>query len=147
MPLVFAPMDEMDLGPCTAIAASAPDPWTRAQLAAELQTPGRHTFVALEDTRPVAFICLNLNDDHASEVLQLAVAPALRRQGYGRALTSHALARLAALGATSYVLDVRASNLAAIALYRRLGFVPVAKRPGLYARPAEDGLTMQKQLQ
>jgi ribosomal-protein-alanine N-acetyltransferase len=43
-------------------------------------------------------------------------------------------------------LEVRSGNSAAIALYERLGFVPVGRRKNYYERPREDALLMTKQL-
>ena len=48
-------------------------------------------------------------------------------------------------GATRATLEVRASNAAALALYRRLGFVIAARRPGYYSKPDEDGLILWKE--
>ena len=39
-------------------------------------------------------------------------------------------------------LEVRASNEAALALYRRFGFVPEGVRKGYYSKPIEDALVL-----
>ena len=44
-------------------------------------------------------------------------------------------------------LEVRASNLAAINLYEKLGFVQVGKRPNYYRNPKEDALILRKEWQ
>lgn len=40
-------------------------------------------------------------------------------------------------------LEVRQSNLAAIALYQRFGFYAVGVRPHFYCHPTEDGILMK----
>ena len=69
-------------------------------------------------------------------------AIALEKYGELARLLGHAFAALRPLGARRCLLEVRCSNAAARALYRRLGFAVLARRPGLYSAPREDGETM-----
>lgn len=71
------------------------------------------------------------------ELIDVAVAPAARRQGLGRRLVEHLRADVP--DAAAVHLEVRAGNAAAIALYRALGFVEVGRRRGYYA-DGEDAL-------
>ncbi len=73
----------------------------------------------------------------------LAVFPAARRQGVGGALLRAALGSLRAEGAEACFLEVRCSNMPAIALYKGLGFTEAGRRPGFYRAPAEDALVMR----
>jgi ribosomal-protein-alanine N-acetyltransferase len=79
------------------------------------------------------------------EILLVAVAAPARRRGAGFALVAAALAEAARRGATTAHLEVRASNAAAIALYERLGFVAVGRRPRYYDA-AEDAVLMSRAL-
>lgn len=72
------------------------------------------------------------------EILNVAVARQFRRHGIATLLLRHALASRAI-----YFLEVRESNLGAQALYRRLGFVEVGRRPKYYAHPEESAIVMQ----
>lgn len=84
-----------------------------------------------------------------AEVLTLAVAPAHRRRGVGRALLEAGLAQAALLGAEAAFLEVAADNPAALNLYRRSGFQEVGRRLGYYARPsgpAADALVLRRTL-
>ena len=45
----------------------------------------------------------------------------------------------------SLTLEVRVSNAPAIALYEKLGFVQVGRRPNYYRSPKEDALILKKQ--
>ncbi len=76
------------------------------------------------------------------EVLRLAVDPDARRRGHARALLAHACAALAPHLPYGLHLEVRASNDAAISLYRRMGFREVGRRPAYYVAPVEDAVLM-----
>jgi ribosomal protein S18 acetylase RimI-like enzyme len=60
------------------------------------------------------------------EVKHLWVQPHTRRLGYGRALMEELSRRARELGAAELVLDTNESLDAASALYRSLGFTPIA---------------------
>jgi [ribosomal protein S18]-alanine N-acetyltransferase len=65
-------------------------------------------------------------------VLRLVVAPTHRRAGVGRALLEGLIAWAERTGAARVMLEVRAGNAAALALYRRAGFVLLGTRRGYY---------------
>ena len=67
-----------------------------------------------------------------AEILTLAVAPAARGKGLGRALLQAAISKAQALGAQTMFLEVGADNPAALALYAGLGFTKVGDRKGYY---------------
>lgn len=61
-------------------------------------------------------------DGHRGWINYLAVDPALRRRGFGRALMNEAERLLRELGCPKINLQVRRENLEAMAFYRRIGF-------------------------
>jgi ribosomal-protein-alanine N-acetyltransferase len=75
------------------------------------------------------------------EILSIAVDPAHRRRGIGRALVEAELA--SASKGTTWFLEVRESNIAAISLYTAVGFSPSGRRPGYYHDPAEAAIVMR----
>src|SRR5258708_33444961 len=82
-----------------------------------------------------------------AQILNLTVAPEVRRLGLGRALLVRFLADAQARGALQCFLEVRVSNLPAVGLYAQEGFVPVARRIGDYPAGAgarEGALVMRK---
>lgn len=78
-------------------------------------------------------------------VLDVAVARAARRLGVGRALLDAALARARAAGAARVLLEVRAGNVAARALYAALGFTAFHVRPRYYD-DGEDAVELERRL-
>lgn len=77
-----------------------------------------------------------------AHISTLAVKPAYRRRGIGRWLLQMALEEAAHLGAEIASLEVRVSNLAAIELYRKYGFLTRERRAGYYQDNGEDALYM-----
>ncbi len=75
------------------------------------------------------------------QVLDIATHPERRRRGVARALLRHALERARQLQTRLVLLEVRASNRPAIALYSSHGFQPTSRRRGYYAN-GEDALEM-----
>lgn len=69
-----------------------------------------------------------------------------RRRGVGNALMEVAVANGKRQGALTSILEVRAGNVAAQALYRRYGFAVVGRRRNYYREPTEDALLMNATL-
>jgi len=76
------------------------------------------------------------------EILDLAVDPALRRQGYAAFLLRNFLKDASRSPAKKVFLEVRESNAAAIALYQKFGFQISGRRPNYYRNPQEDALLL-----
>jgi [ribosomal protein S18]-alanine N-acetyltransferase len=81
-----------------------------------------------------------------AEMLNLAVMPEYRRQGDGAALVSAGLEEMRSRGVQSVFLEVRESNLGAIAFYESLGFSKIGRRKIYYRDPEEAAITMEKKL-
>ena len=75
-------------------------------------------------------------------ILNIATAVEERRRGVGGALMEEAARRARVAGAVLATLEVRRSNTAAIALYRRLGYRQVGVRPNYYVDEGEDAIVM-----
>lgn len=82
-------------------------------------------------TPPVGFVLARLAAGEG-EILTVAVARMHRRQGLGWRLMDAVLRELHGQRAEALFLEVDETNMPAIALYRRLGFFEVGKRPGYY---------------
>ncbi len=77
-----------------------------------------------------------------AHIILMAVHPQYRRQGFGVGMLLKLLSLARHRGMKYATLEVRASNEAAIALYTKLGFTSVGKRPKYYADNDEDALVM-----
>lgn len=96
---------------------------------------------------PAGFVLARLAAGEG-EILTVAVESAHRRQGLGWRLMDAVLRELHAQRAEALFLEVDETNAPAIALYRRLGFSEVGKRPGYYqsATGATGALVMRRDL-
>ena len=82
-----------------------------------------------------------------ADMMNVAVSPAYRRQGIGRALVLALCEALKTqMQATVLTLEVRDSNAAAIALYEDLGFTQIGLRKNYYQHPKEDARILRKDL-
>lgn len=79
-------------------------------------------------------------------VNNIGVRESARGRGVGSALLRDALAWASERGAKGALLEVRANNLAAQALYRRHGFQEVGRRKNYYRDPKDDALIMTVKL-
>ncbi len=76
------------------------------------------------------------------QITNIAVHPDHRRKGYGAAITRALLRHAKDVRLDSVSLEVRASNTAAIELYKQAGFTEAGRRKGFYTKPTEDALVM-----
>ena len=87
--------------------------------------------------RGAGFLLGRVLEDEA-ELLTLAIEPALRRRGLGRALLAAFEAEATSRGATSAFLEVAETNAPALALYSGAGWTEAGRRPGYYPREGTD---------
>jgi [ribosomal protein S18]-alanine N-acetyltransferase len=80
------------------------------------------------------------------EILNLAVRPESRRLGTGASLLRASLDWGRSLHTEKAMLEVRASNLAALKFYERFEFLVSGKRPRYYLAPIEDALLLTASL-
>ncbi len=123
-----------------AAAFPQPETWTENVLRLQLELTGVFGLINADN----GFVLARLAGDEA-EILTLAVAPAVRRQGVGRALLAAAQAHAAEAGATAMFLEVATRNAAAIALYQSLGFRQVGRRSAYYTS-GDDALVLKATL-
>ena len=91
------------------------------------------------------FIAARLAGDEI-HINNVAVRDIYRRRGMGGALLSTVLKEGARMGARLALLEVRATNVPAQALYTRYGFRVAGLRPNYYTDPTEDALVMNAAL-
>ena len=120
------------------------DPWSEKSVASELDNKWALWLVAVEDDRVIGYIGSQTSIDE-TDVMNVAVHPDCRRRGIAEALINALVAELKNRGSHALMLEVRASNAPAIALYEKLGFLQVGCRKNYYRNPKEDALILRKE--
>lgn len=118
------------------------DAWSAALVESELTAPGRIVLVDDREELLVGYASAAVIADVA-DLTRIAVRPLARRQGVARDLLGTLLVRTAAEGAARMMLEVAATNEAALGLYRRTGFDEIARRRDYYARGI-DAVVMER---
>ncbi len=140
---------QMQIGDVSAIAELEKicfsDPWSENSIASELNNRLSYWLVAEEDGVVVGYIGSQTVLD-AADIMNLAVSPNHRQQGIGQALIQKLVSHLQQSGVIALLLEVRVTNTPAIALYEKMGFVQVGRRPKYYHNPREDALILRKEL-
>lgn len=128
------------------------EPWSSAQLLGIDHELGAqyHGWVMQDEQGLICAYVLMQNAVDEAELLTIGVAIAHQGLGIGYGLWQHAWADLRHIcpQVNTCFLEVRASNLAAQALYARCGFLPVGRRRNYYGQPdstlREDALILKK---
>lgn len=118
-----------------------PHPWSEEQFRISL---GREHFACYgikRDGELAAYLSLSRAAGEM-EILNLAVRPEFRRQGFASRLLGHVLQLAHETGMTDAYLEVRASNAPALALYARFGFTCRGRRRAYYPDNREDALLL-----
>jgi ribosomal-protein-alanine N-acetyltransferase len=138
-------MKEEDLPAVRTIEAlSFSNPWSDNTFRGEIQNTSVSVplvVVRKPGEEVVGYIIFwQIRDD--VQVNNIAVHPDSRGLGLGEALMRFAIAKVRAAGATFMTLEVRQSNAAATALYKKLGFEVLGVRKNYYTKPDEDAYFM-----
>ncbi len=132
----FRFMTEDDLDSVVEIESAAHfSPWTRGTFSDCLRA-GYLCRVLLRGTIIYGYSVLSFGANEA-HVLTITVNPLYQRQGYGRLLMQQLLEDVKTLEVDTLLLEVRASNFSAIALYERFGFNEIGVRKKYY--PSQNG--------
>jgi [ribosomal protein S18]-alanine N-acetyltransferase len=125
-----------------------PVPWSFGSFERELTLPFSRITVAtlgVQDAGDViGFLCRWLVADEC-HILNVAVHPDFRRRGVGAYLLNAALLEAAQRHAMLVSLEVRRTNVAARALYRKFRFEERRLRRGYYG-PGDDAIVMELRL-
>ena len=78
------------------------------------------------------------------QITNIGTSPDYRRRGLGAAVMAALIAEAQARGLCEISLEVRESNVAAIALYEKFGFTEDGIRKGFYTKPREDAVLMSR---
>jgi ribosomal-protein-alanine N-acetyltransferase len=136
------PLGPLDRAVAAALHARCfDDGWSESAMAEILAMPGCVGAVAHVGDRPVGLvIALAVAAD--AEIVTLGVLPEFRRHGIGGRLLAWAADRSRRSGCRRLLLEVAEDNPAARALYGKLGFSQVGRRPSYYRRSAGTAAAM-----
>ncbi len=130
------PMQMADLDVVMAIEPTIyTHPWTRGNFSDSINS-GYSAWVLESNQTIIGYALLMMVLDEA-HLLNLSVAKDQQKQGLGRYLLEHMLQIAKNHKAANMFLEVRPSNISAIALYENMGFCEMAVRRGYY--PAHNG--------
>jgi ribosomal-protein-alanine N-acetyltransferase len=134
-------------------AVSFDDMQPRLAVEQFLRPPGSWALIALIDTGresiPAGFIVARNVVDEA-EVFSIGVAPPQRRRGVGRALMDAVAGVAGVRGARHIYLEVGVDNPGARALYGKVGYELVGRRPDYYRNQGGervDALVLRQNLE
>lgn len=119
-------------------------PWSENSIAGELSNDLSLWYVALCDGAVVGYIGSQTCSGE-TDMMNVAVHPDHRRRGIAESLIDCLIVELKNRGSGCLSLEVRASNAPAIALYEKLDFREVGRRPNYYRNPKEDALILRKE--
>lgn len=113
----------------------ADDAWSASSWWSELAARPRRHYVTLVEAADEGEVLGYAGLDRGGEVddvMTIAVAPTARRRGFGRLLLDHLVEAAVTDGAEHLLLEVRADNAAALAMYAERGFTTVSVRRRYY---------------
>ena len=117
-------------------------PWSEVSFESEIKENDRALYVTAEaDGKVVGYAGLWVIFDEG-HITNVAVHPDFRGKGLGREIVEFLIAEGEKEGVTSQTLEVRPSNMPALALYGRLGFTEEGRRKGYYEDNGEDAIIM-----
>lgn len=141
----IVPMDRSHIPQIAALEQECfSDPWSENLLEDALFDPQASFIVAEDDEGMIlgyAGLHAVLDEGYIDNI---AVVPDARRHGVASALLE-VFCRFGAVNLAFLTLEVRKSNMAAIALYEKFGFQRAGLRPGYYQHPREDAVIMTRE--
>ncbi len=140
--LLIRAMEEIDVPSIMEIELSSfAAPWSEISFLSEIYKKNGVSKVALFENKLIGYACAN-HVLHEAHILNIAVRRDFRRRGVGTVLMNEILKELKKKGCVFVYLEVRVSDTAAQAFYKRFGFASGSTRKKYYAHPDEDALLM-----
>lgn len=141
------PMSNADISQIVALEQLCfSDPWSSMAFHSELHNPLSLWLVALDDDQCLMGYIGSQTVLDESDIMNVAVSPQYRKQGVATALIDSLCNALKDKSVKKLSLEVRKSNVSAISLYQKLGFIQVGLRKNYYRNPKEDALILQKEI-
>lgn len=122
------------------------DAWSEKSILETLDQTNTICLIAEKAGRTAGYLLAYTAADEA-EIARIAVVKELQRQGAARALLTELESVCGSEGIKKILLDVRAGNSAARALYENAGFKEDGIRQRFYEDPVEDAILMSRELE
>jgi len=120
-------------------------PWSETSFLTEVRSASSIALLAEINGIAAGYIIVKTVADEC-HLYDVAVQETHRRKGIAKALLESVLAIIAPGNVRFFFLEVRASNLSALTLYRSFGFYEYARRRSYYDHPVEDAVLMRLDL-
>lgn len=121
------------------------DAWGERGVLDTLENRQTICLIAEKAGRLLGYLFAYVAADEA-EIARIAVVQDVRKQGVGHALLEELIRRGKSQDIRKLLLDVRRSNAAAVAFYKKQGFSEDGTRPEFYENPKEDAILMSREL-
>ena len=142
--LEIRPMRPEDLSDVCAIEKeNFSVPWSAGGFSDVLSLPTSCYLTAVFQDKVVGY-CGFYRSFEEANIVNVSIKKNVQRQGVGKRMLSELIRRGVNAGVRSFILEVRVSNTAAIALYQSLGFVESGLRRKFYTDPVEDAFVYIK---
>lgn len=119
-------------------------PWTETGFFTYLMREDALFLVAEDEEENILGYCGVIMVIGEGDITNVSVKKELQGQGIGKALLQELICQTVSRGVHTLFLEVRESNVAALALYEKQGFVRMGVRKNYYTDPVEDGITMSR---
>ena len=117
-------------------------PWSLDSIETELLNEDNKLYYVVEDANGVVGYAGAWLVYDEGQITNIAIIPSARGKRYGSKLTKQLIDECLTRGMKEIFLEVRISNLAALAMYRNLGFSVKGIRKDYYSEPTEDAYIM-----
>ena len=104
----------------------------------------RDTFLVVERDKDVIGFVIGIVQKREGHILVIAIRDDYKKKGIGTFLMKRLIDAYEKKGITRLKLEVRASNVAALSMYRNLGF-KITNRLKHYYENGEDGLLLRRE--
>lgn len=140
----IAPMTQADVASIALLEKECfSEPWSEDGIRSELDNPSARFFTAKILGETAGYVGMHTVLDECY-IANVAVGSAFRRRGVAYALLSYAEETAGNEGCAFISLEVRVSNIPAIRLYEKHGYISQGERKNFYRDPVENALIMTK---
>lgn len=120
-------------------------PWSKQSLEEEMNNETSLFLVAKEENEVIGYIGMSIVIDEGY-IFNVAVRENHRNKGVATALINELVTYGKKNNFSFITLEVRESNLPAISLYSKFGFIKAGERKNYYSNPKENAILMTKYL-